>query len=119
MEDKANNLLTDRWTRWLNIVAIIINGALWLVIWRWWPHIDGSGPLHYTIYFGINLTGPWTGLLALPGLGLLAILSHLIIGRVSKQVIWARLWSLLSVIINILAGLAVAAVFYLVKVNGI
>lgn len=119
MADKVNIVLTDRWIRWLNIAALILNGSLWLVIWRWFPHTEGSGPLHYTIYFGINLTGPWTGLFALPGLGLLAIFSHLIIGRFIGQVTWARLWSLLSVIINVLAGIALAAVFYLAKVNGL
>lgn len=109
--------LADAWWRWLILTALILNGLLWVGIWRLFPHTPDGGPLHYTIYFGINLTGPWTELFILPGVGLLAIISHLIIGRAIKHVVWARLWGLLSVMINALAIIAAATVIYLVKIN--
>lgn len=118
-KQRLSAVLNDSLTRWMFVAAAAVNGSLWLAIWRWFPHTPGGEPLHYTIYFGINLTGSWSGLFILPGIGALAILSHLIISRIIRHATWQRMWSLLSLVINILAAIATAAVMYLVRVNGL
>lgn len=119
MGRQVSIIMADRGSRWLLISSLILNGLVWLVIWRWWPYATGAVPLHYTIYFGINLTGSWLGLFALPALGLIAIVSHLFINLSNRQVMWWRLWGLLSLVMNLLAALAVAAVMYVVRVNSL
>ena len=55
-------------------VGLVANAVLWALLaarMGTWPAVI---PLHYTIYFGIDLLGPWQWLFLLPGLGLVVLL---------------------------------------------
>ncbi|MFA6410360.1 MAG: hypothetical protein WCW26_02175 [Candidatus Buchananbacteria bacterium] len=60
------------------IFSIVANFILWLgLIWQF-KNFSESVPLHYNIYYGIDLIGPWYQILVMPGLGLLFILINLL-----------------------------------------
>lgn len=111
-----SSLWQNRKARWLSIVALVINVASWVVVLRFIPRTSSFTPLHYTIYFGINLTGSWIKLLSLPAIGLMAILSHAVIGRIVDHRTWQRLWVLLALVINILILCDILAVVYVLRV---
>ncbi|MFA5021467.1 MAG: hypothetical protein WC508_00085 [Patescibacteria group bacterium] len=53
------------------IFSLLINLSLWVgLLWQERAFSD-SIPLHYNIYYGIDLLGPWYQILLLPGLGLI------------------------------------------------
>ncbi|MFA6197875.1 MAG: hypothetical protein WC734_01820 [Patescibacteria group bacterium] len=47
-------------------VAIIINGSLWWLLYSKFQNQTEYVPLHYNIYFGIDLYGPWHRILIMP-----------------------------------------------------
>lgn len=60
----------SRVLRLSSAIGIALNGALWvLVLWRV-RGLPDTIPLHYTIYFGIDLLGAWYQMFFLPALGL-------------------------------------------------
>jgi hypothetical protein len=106
---------SDRWTRWMVAVGLVLIAVECWGILRWFPRNQTVSPLHYTIYFGINLTGRWYEIFILPAVGFLALISHLIIGRLVGHAMWRRLWMVLALTINIFAFVALAAMIYLVR----
>lgn len=100
-------LLRDRTGRWLMAVALVLVAVLWVVGIYLQPHGKLFVPLHYTIYFGIDLTGrTWQWYLR-PMFATVIFLVHTLIGLSQKQALWWRLWSLLSICFTLLlaAGL--------------
>lgn len=61
-------------------LAFAINILIWITL--FWQVEDFTAliPLHYNIYFGIDLLGPWYQIFVLPGVGLGIILVNLILG---------------------------------------
>lgn len=112
---KKFRLGDDRPTVWLTIVTVVLNAAAWIIVARFGPQAEASSPLHYTIYFGINLTGHWTTLFWLPGLGAIALLSHLLISALRPHLVWKRLWLLLALVMNALAITDAVAVLHLIR----
>ncbi len=57
---------------WIGFLLVfIINAAQWgYILWKF-PPIEGVVFLHYTIYFGVDITGQWWNILLIPGAGLL------------------------------------------------
>ncbi len=54
--------------------ALAINIGLWLYLYLGVEHTFESIPLHYNIYFGIDLFGPWYRLLIMPLFGVCILL---------------------------------------------
>lgn len=106
---------SDRWSRWLIVGALILVAVDCAGIIRWFPRHQALNPLHYTIYFGINLTGRWFEIFILPAVGFLAVVSHAVIGRVVNHVMWRRMWLLLALAINVFILADLMAVLYLVQ----
>lgn len=63
-------------------------------------------PLHYTIYFGIDLSGPANRLWALPVFGTISWVSHLFIGQLHQAVAWVRSALIMNIMIEILLAAA-------------
>lgn len=108
---------SETWSYWMYGLCVLLIAAECLAILRWYPRDQTLSPLHYTIYFGINLTGRWYEMFIPPALGFGAVVSHMIISRLAAHPMWRRLWSLLALFINILVFLDVAAVLYLVHTS--
>lgn len=65
----------------LLVAAVVANIASWtLVLWKI-PYRADTVILHYNIYFGVDLSGPWWRVCVLPGFGIAAILIHRFILR--------------------------------------
>ena len=105
--------------RWIFIPGL---GILAFLIFTWWHTVSQVRPtidqffFHYTIIFGVDLVGPWRGIL-LPGI------SGLAIAVINFAVSWfiygnnrflARLLMMATLILNIFLLLAAAL---LIKIN--
>ena len=106
---------TDATAKWLTIVVILINLGQWLAGLFFIPSSQSIIPLHYTIYFGIDLTGHKTGLLFLQAAGLIVIISHIVIANWRTNIVWARLWIILALTVNIVAGGALITTILLAR----
>lgn len=78
---------------------MVLNLGQWLTI-ATWP-TSQLAPLHYTIYFGLDLTGPTWQLYALPGIGTLIILFHGLVSFSQLAALWRRMWSF-TALVNLL-----------------
>ena len=67
-------------------LAIVINAGLWWYLFRTVAFGGETTPLHYNIYFGIDLVGPEWYLYALPVAGLLVIL----VNAALSVILWNR-----------------------------
>lgn len=79
-----------------------MNAGLWLTLITNLPHAKPFLPLHYTIYFGIDLSGSWHKALWLPGFGAIVLVFHAIIGLFDEGRRWMRAWSILGLLIQVL-----------------
>ncbi len=62
--------------------ALAMNAAVWLFLHaRLVPQTEAM-PIHYTIYFGIDLLGPWWYVYILPAAGLLVVLVNAVLAVV-------------------------------------
>lgn len=97
------------------IISLIGNVSLWgLLTWRiiGWPELI---PLHYTIYFGIDLFGPWYQIFILPLIGSLVIIVNFILAAAFylKEKIGSYFLVITTAVIQILliiAGRAITAI---------
>ncbi|OGY47663.1 MAG: hypothetical protein A2840_00050 [Candidatus Buchananbacteria bacterium RIFCSPHIGHO2_01_FULL_47_11b] len=62
-------LLTDRFFIYATVGAVILNSLLWLIFFWYIRDFPEQIPLHYNIYFGIDLVGPWYEIFKLSGFG--------------------------------------------------
>lgn len=80
--------------------AVLFAAALGLNIMQWvvvavWPKTDVA-PLHYTIYFGIDLTGAGWQLYGLPFFGSVVLVLHVLVSRLQTMPGWTRLWAVVA-----------------------
>lgn len=107
-------LSRDSYARWLLIGAMVLNASLWAAVLRFVPRQGSFLPLHYTIYFGINLTGNWWQMLWLPAIGLAVLVAHLCIAAAMHHRTWQQLWALLALVLNALLLIdALASIIYM------
>jgi len=81
---KISQLRQDRFILINTIFAIVLNVVIWLVLFL---NIDSSSefiPLHYNIYFGIDLIGPWYKVFVIPILGLVVFFINLLLSYIIK-----------------------------------
>jgi len=69
----------DRFIKINFFFSILANFGLWLVLAWWIRSFPELMPLHYNIYFGIDLFGPWYEILISPLLGLIFFLINFFI----------------------------------------
>ncbi len=93
-------------TRWVFIFGLVVTLGQWVTLVTAVPRGESFLPLHYTIYFGIDLTGSWAQLAWLPAASSISWLIHLIGASRQPDLIWRRAWALLGGLISLLYGLA-------------
>ena len=105
----VGDVLRDRVSRALLFIASGLNVAAWIA-----TFLAQSGesfvPLHYTIYFGIDLTGPSKKLFLLPAAGTVMLVLHTLGAASYKDETWRRAFLGLVVVIETILGLAITAV---------
>lgn len=99
------------------LIPIIVAVVLQLLTWGFllWQGLALRGeaniPLHYNIYFGVDLIGPWYGIFFPAGFGFLALLINIVFIGIAYE--WQRLLSYLFSLGTVLVELIllVASVF--------
>ncbi len=97
-------IINDRLSGWWLALAGVFNLGQWLTVATWPP--TQVAPLHYTIYFGLDLTGPAWQLYVLPGVGAMVIVVHGVIAALRRSELWSRSWSLLALVNIVLLSAA-------------
>ncbi len=78
-QHRIRAFLSNRTLLGVSLLALLLNGALW---WHASTTIGPqpeSVPVHYNIYFGIDLLGPWWYLLLLPAGGAFVLVVNLVL----------------------------------------
>jgi hypothetical protein len=65
-------------------------------------------PLHYTIYFGIDMTGSGNQLYALPAVAAIIFISHFVAAHFVKHPAWRQAWLVLNLLFQILLAAVLA-----------
>ncbi|OGY43414.1 MAG: hypothetical protein A2729_04555 [Candidatus Buchananbacteria bacterium RIFCSPHIGHO2_01_FULL_39_14] len=66
-------------------ISLILNASLWFFLFQQAINLFELKPLHYNIYFGIDLFGQWYRIFLLPLIGLIFYLINSAIGLVIFQ----------------------------------
>lgn len=84
------------------LVSLLLNAGIW------WLAAELAGqkttmvPLHYTIYYNINLSGPTYLIYTLPSFGLVMIAVHWLIGRQNLGRLWRVSWAIVGLVMQVL-----------------
>ncbi|MDP3970306.1 MAG: hypothetical protein Q8P90_01265 [bacterium] len=68
-----HKLLQDKWFLVGLCGSVIVNIAIWLMLYYYLPETENPVVLHYNIYFGIDLIGEWSKLFYIPASGLVIL----------------------------------------------
>jgi len=98
----------------ISALSFLINIFFWLILWYSTLTFEGSIPLHYNIYFGVDLLGDKKEIFKLPLIALLILLVNFILARViyKKDKILSYFLVLASFLIQIfllIAGLLIVS----------
>lgn len=92
--------------------SLMLNIIIWGILFLQVNNLSKEIPLHYNIYFGIDLFGPWYQLFVLPLLGVGFLLLNFFLGAVyfSKEKIISYFLAGASSLIQILLIIATLAI---------
>lgn len=90
----------DPVSRWLAVSAAVINFGHWALVLATVPRGDQFVPLHYTIYFGIDLSAHWTRGFVMPAVGTAILILHLLTSGIVRDMAWRRSWFLIALSLN-------------------
>lgn len=99
-------MILDRRSAWLIGVALVFSTVQWVVV-AMWPNTTVA-PLHYTIYFGIDLTGPSWQRYIIPSVATLIVFIHYLLGQIQNSVLWTRVWAITALTSILLLSAALA-----------
>lgn len=102
----------DRTSRWWLVAAVVANSVQWAIA-ATWPVTD-LAPLHYTIYFGIDLTGPTWQVYSIPVFSLVIIILHGFISTFQASTLWSRLWTLVALVQVVLLTMSMMTLRFVV-----
>jgi hypothetical protein len=105
------------WYFWLfSLVIILLNAAQWGFLYWQVPYTESVVFLHYTIYFGVDMTGAWWRLLILPGAGLFLFLMNwvMMLRNYYRRPLIAWVALITSLLLNILLALGL---YFIIQVN--
>lgn len=94
----------------LLILSVLVNAAIWLVLYRRIPYTDGIVFLHYNIYYGVDRVGTWNEMWWIPGTGAAALLLNTLFVGLMRRVPQAIAVLALSVTLAVQVMLFVAAI---------
>lgn len=92
-----------------------MNATLWMFLILRSVPVEDSIPVHYNIYFGIDLIGPWWYRFAFPAFGSVAILVNGVLSVLlyEREETAAYFFTVASVFVQLLVGLT--AIFSLLQ----
>lgn len=96
---------------WVLIGSLILNVINWGLIAFFIGPVDFPIILHYNIYFGVDVIGPWWNIYFLPAIGFIILAINAILGYLfyqKKERIVAHLLMLATFIVQIAVTVAVA-----------
>lgn len=99
--------------QWMFIGALMLNVASWIAIVFFLRPVDFPVILHYNVYFGVDVIGPWWQIYFLPIIGLLVLLVNSALGFLfyeQKERIVGHLLMLATFIVQIVVVIAVASI---------
>ncbi len=105
------------WYFWLACFGVIVlNVAQWAFLYWQIPYTQSVVFLHYTIYFGVDMTGDWWRLLIVPAAGLLIFLLNwpVLIRNYYRRPLIAWVSLSMSLFLNILLAVAL---YFIVQIN--
>jgi len=89
--------------------SLFFVAALWVATAFLIQRHGAVAPLHYTIYFGIDLTAAADQLYLIPGVATLVWIAHITAAGAVKHVAWRQAWLVLGTVICILLGAILAS----------
>jgi hypothetical protein len=98
--------------QWVLIGALILNLANWLALAYFIRPVDFPITLHYNVYFGVDIIGPWWQAYFLPGIGLVIMAVNTTLGYFfyqQKDRIIGHILLLATCIIQVAVSIAVAS----------
>ena len=99
--------------QWVLIGALILNAGNWAAVAFFMRPVDFPIILHYNVYFGVDVIGPWWQVYFLPAVGLIILLINSVLGYLfygQKERIVAHLLMLATFIVQIVVTIAVVSV---------
>ena len=104
--------------QWLVFTGLLLTVGLWSLAAVMIGHQSSSiTPLHYTIYFGIDLTGAANRLVWFPLLGTISLLSHLFIGRLPYGSAWTKSWLVINIFLQLMLLAGLVTVFIVDRIG--
>ncbi len=98
---------------WILIgVTGLLCGAFWATTGFLVQAQADLAPIHYTIYFGIDLVGAANRLYFLPATGTLIWLVHMLGARAVPHEAWRRSWLVLGLVFQLLLGTILGALAF-------
>ena len=94
------------------VLGILVNGAMWLAVWRIVQPTDQPLILHYNVYFGIDAIGDWRSIYLMPGLALVFLLVNAVLSRFFfyKEKFVSYLFALMAFVVQALMAIGLASV---------
>lgn len=90
------HLFQDRVFQFCLVTTIIVQAILWLILFQRVEVTSDPIPLHYDIYFGINLIGPWYKMYFLPLFGIIIFTVNVLFGSLVYRREKVASWMLFS-----------------------
>ncbi len=105
------------WYFWLlSVLILFLNAAQWGVLYWQVPYTESVVFLHYTIYFGVDMTGAWWRLFVLPGAGLVLLMMNWVVMLKNYYrrplIAWVAL--ITSLLLNILLAIGL---YFIIQIN--
>lgn len=117
VENLKSSWRHDRVWLWLLILTGLMNLGDWALLSRLGGSAGRLEPLHYTIYFGTDLSLGPRRLLIIPALGATILIIHFLTSTGSEQPLWRRTWALTALVLNTLLLAASGALFYVASTS--
>jgi len=97
---------------WFMLASAAANGISWTLITPLARSHQTFSPLHYTIYFGPDLSLNARQLFLLPAVGAFIVVVNLIASSWNDDQLWRRTWGILTLTMIIILTAVTAALVY-------
>ena len=111
-------IVKDRWDVGCLVVSVLAVALLWIIPFQTLGAVSDGAlvPLHYNIYFGVDLIAPWTAVLFLPGFATGVLFANVLIAAWLQKEHW-----LLSRMLHVghasVSILSLLALFFVLLIN--
>lgn len=81
-KNKINLFLKDKLIVICSLIIFLLNLSIWLILYMKVQPTSEPIPLHYNIYFGIDLIGSWYKIYYIPGFGMIIFFINLLLSYI-------------------------------------